>query len=136
MLNFLRNTYAVLRRELTRLAHQPMYFVLMLVLPVVSFAFFVMVDIAAITSVVSLIEVVTQFVIQKFHVHRKRAALVVACVCFVVSIPIGISLGHVAILEESSPALFGLDWLTFFDEVTNTVLMPVCALFSLSLIHI
>ena len=97
---------------------------------VVSFAFFVMVDIAAITSVVSLIEVVTQFVIQKFHVHRKRAALVVACVCFAVSIPIGISLGHVAILEESSPALFGLDWLTFFDEVTNTVLMPVCALFS------
>ena len=97
---------------------------------VVSFAFFVMVDIAAITSVVSLIEVVTQFVIQKFHVHRKRAALVVACVCFVVSIPIGISLGHVAILEESSPALFGLDWLTFFDEVTNTVLMHVCALFS------
>lgn len=40
---------------------------------VVSFAFFVMVDIAAITSVVSLIEVVTQFVIQKFHAHRKRA---------------------------------------------------------------
>jgi SNF family Na+-dependent transporter len=39
-------------------------------------------------AVVSLIEVVTQFVIQKFHVHRKRAALVVACVCFVVSIPI------------------------------------------------
>ena len=26
--------------------------------------------------------------------------------------------------------LFGLDWLTFFDEVTNTVLMPVCALFA------
>ena len=97
---------------------------------VVSFAFFVMVDIAAITSVVSLIEVVTQFVIQKFHAHRKRAALIVAGVCFVVSIPIGISLGHVAILDESSPALFGLDWLTFFDEVTNTVLMPVCALFS------
>ena len=97
---------------------------------VVSFAFFIMVDIAAITSVVSLIEVVTQFVIQKFHAHRKRAALIVAGVCFVVSIPIGISLGHVAILEEASPALFGLDWLTFFDEVTNTVLMPVCALFS------
>lgn len=55
---------------------------------------------------------------------------IVAGVCFLVSIPIGISLGHVAILEESSPALFGLDWLTFFDEVTNTVLMPVCALFS------
>ena len=39
-----------------------------------------------------------------------------------------------AILEEDSPALFGLDWLTFFDEVTNTVLMPVCALFSCLLV--
>lgn len=96
----------------------------------VSFAFFVMVVIAAITSVMSLIEVATQFVIQKFRASRKLSALIVALICFAVSIPVGISLGHVAILEESSPALFGLDWLTFFDEVTNTVLMPVCALFS------
>ena len=97
---------------------------------VVSFAFFFMVAIAAITSVVSLIEVVTQFVLQKFHINRKLSALVVAALCFAVSIPIGISLGHVAINEQSSPALFGMDWLTFFDEVTNTVLMPVCALFA------
>lgn len=97
---------------------------------VVSLFFFIMVDIAAITSIMSLIEVVTQFVIQKFHASRKKSALVVGVVCFLVSIPVGISLGHVAILEESSPALFGLDWLTFFDEVTNTVLMPVCALFA------
>ena len=95
-----------------------------------SFAFFLMVVIAAITSVMSLIEVATQFVIQKFRADRKVSALIVAGVCFLVSIPIGISLGHVAILEESGPALFGLDWLTFFDEVTNTVLMPVCAFFS------
>lgn len=96
----------------------------------VSFAFFVMVAIAAITSVMSLIEVATQFVIQKFKANRKLSAVIVAILCFLVSIPIGISLGHVAILEESSPTLFGLDWLTFFDEVTNTVLMPVCALFA------
>ena len=96
----------------------------------VSFAFFVMVVIAAITSVMSLIEVATQFVIQKFKANRKASALIVSAICFLVSIPVGISLGHVAILEESSPTLFGLDWLTFFDEVTNTVLMPVCALFS------
>lgn len=95
---------------------------------VVSFFFFAMVVIAALTSNMSLIEVATQFVLQKFHVARKKAALVVGLICFVVSIPIGISLGHVAILEESAPALFGLDWLTFFDEVTNTVLMPICAL--------
>ena len=96
----------------------------------VSFAFFIMVVIAAITSVMSLIEVATQFVIQKFRADRKRSALIVSGICFLVSIPVGISLGHVAILGESSPALFGLDWLTFFDEVTNTVLMPICALFA------
>ena len=98
---------------------------------IVSFAFFAMVVIAAITSVMSLIEVATQFVLQKFKVDRKKAALTVAAVCFAVSIPVGISLGQVAIMENpNGPTLFGLDWLTFFDEVTNTVLMPVCALFA------
>ncbi len=97
---------------------------------VVSFLFFAMVAIAALTSVISLVEVITQFFIQKSHAPRKRAALVAALLCFVISVPIGISLGRVGILEESGLNLFSLDLLTFFDEVTNTVLMPVCALFS------
>lgn len=97
---------------------------------IVSFFFFTMVTIAALTSIMSLYEVCTQFVLQKFHMNRKKAITIVSLVCLLVSIPVGISLGHVAILEESSPALFGLDWLTFFDEVTNTVMMPVCALFA------
>lgn len=37
---FLHDTYAVLHRELGRIAHQPMYFTLMVVLPVASFVFF------------------------------------------------------------------------------------------------
>lgn len=94
---------------------------------VVSFFFFSMVTIAAMTSIISLYEVCTQFVLQKFHFNRKKSAIFIGIICLLVSIPVGISLGHVAIMEESSPALFGLDWLTFFDEVTNTVLMPVCA---------
>lgn len=40
MPGFLSHTGAVMRREMYRLTHQPMYFVLMIVLPVVSFAFF------------------------------------------------------------------------------------------------
>ena len=95
---------------------------------IISFAFFLMVSIAAVTSVVSLLEVVTQFTLQSFRINRKKAAMAIMALCFLVSIPIGISLGHVAILGESGPALFGLDMLTFFDEVTNTVLMPVAAL--------
>lgn len=94
---------------------------------ILSFFFFAMVTIAAMTSIMSLYEVCAQFVLQKFHFHRKKTTIIIGVLCLLVSIPVGISLGHVAILEESSPALFGLDWLTFFDEVTNTVLMPVCA---------
>lgn len=94
---------------------------------IVSFFFFSMVTIAAMTSIMSLYEVCTQFVLQKFHCNRKKSAIVIGVICLLISIPVGISLGHVAIMEESSPTLFGLDWLTFFDEVTNTVLMPVCA---------
>ena len=102
---------------------------------IISFAFFSMVTIAALTSIMSLYEVCTQFVIQKFHFNRKLSAFVVGAICLAVSVPVGISLGHVAILEESSPTLFGLDWLTFFDEVTNTVLMPVCALLGCIAVH-
>ncbi len=97
---------------------------------VVSFFFFAMVAIAALTSVVSLVEVVTQFIIQSFRVDRRRAACGVTLVCLVVSIPVGISLGRVGILEEAGISIFGMDLLTFFDEVTNTVLMPVCAFFT------
>lgn len=97
---------------------------------ILSFFFFAMVTIAAMTSIMSLYEVCTQFVLQKFHFNRKISTIVVGVICLAVSVPVGISLGHVAILEESSPALFGLDWLTFFDEVTNTMLMPICAIFS------
>ena len=40
---------------------------------IVSLFFFAMVVIAALTSVISLMEVVTQFIIQKYKVNRKKA---------------------------------------------------------------
>ena len=83
--------------------------------------FFLMVTIAAITSVVSLVEVVTQFVIQKFKISRKMAAIVPMTMAMLISVLVSRSLG-------GHFALFGFDLLTFFDEITNTVLMPVCAL--------
>ena len=93
---------------------------------IVSFFFFGMVVIAALTSVISLLEVVTQFVIQKFKVHRKKAILIVALICFAISVPISISLGF-AITGKDAMTLCGQNWLDFIDMVTNTVLMPVCA---------
>jgi len=95
---------------------------------IVSFFFFTMVTIAALTSIISLYEVCTQFVIQKFHVKRVKAIATVSIICFLISIPIGSSLGHVAILEEAGLNIGGMDLLTYFDEVTNTLAMPFCAL--------
>ena len=97
---------------------------------VVSFFFFAMVVIAALTSVVSLVEVVTQLVIQRFKVVRHKAALFCVLVCGLVSIPVGISFGQVGIAEGAGISIGGLDLLSFFDEVTNVVLMPVCAFFA------
>ena len=83
--------------------------------------FFLMVAIAAITSVVSLVEVVTQFFIQKFHISRKRAAVLPMVLVMAISVPVSLSLG-------GHFSFFNFDLLTFFDEITNIVLMPVCAL--------
>lgn len=94
---------------------------------IVSFLFFGMVVIAALTSVISLLEVVTQFVIQKFRIHRKKAILIVSLICFALSVPISISLGY-SINGENILQILGKDLLTFIDDITNTVLMPVCAL--------
>lgn len=93
---------------------------------IVSCLFFGMVVIAALTSVISLFEVITQFIIQKFKVRRKKAILVVAILCFCCSIPIGISLGY-EVCGVNAMKLFGQNLLDFFDQVTNNVLMPICA---------
>ncbi len=83
--------------------------------------FFLMVTIAAVTSVVSLVEVVTQFFIQKYKISRKRAAVVPMSVAMVFAVFVALSLGgHFTV--------FDFDLLTFLDEITNTVMMPVCAL--------
>ena len=94
---------------------------------VVSLFFYAMVTIAALTSVISLFEVITQFAIQKFKVKRKIAILIVAIVCFLISVPIGISLG-MAINEKATMQIFGQNYLDFLDQIANIVLMPIGAL--------
>ena len=87
---------------------------------IVGFLFFVMVVIAALTSVMSLLEVVTQFIIQRWKVSRKIAVVIPFVLISVLSIPVSLSLGGAFTVS-------GMDLLTFMDEMTNTVLMPVVA---------
>ncbi len=96
---------------------------------IIEFVFFAMVVIAAVTSVISILEVSSQFVIQAFKGSRKRTTVVVALGTFALSIPIAISLGH-SLNGVAKMTVFGLDWLSFLDVMTNTILMPVCALLS------
>jgi NSS family neurotransmitter:Na+ symporter len=96
---------------------------------IIEFVFFSMVIIAAVTSVISILEAASQFIIQKFRVKRKLAVVSVALCAFVVSIPVGISLGN-ALVGRDGLQVFGMDMLSFLDAVTNIVFMPVCAFFS------
>lgn len=96
---------------------------------IIEFLFFAMVVIAAVTSVISIMEVSSQFIIQKYGVSRKKATAFIALILFVLSIPVGYSIGFM-LNGTKKLTVFGLDWLSFLDTVTNTVLMPVCALLS------
>ncbi|MBR2989106.1 MAG: sodium-dependent transporter [Clostridia bacterium] len=96
---------------------------------IIEFFFFAMVTIAAVTSVISIMEVASQFVIQKFKIKRKIATTIVAVITFAVSVPVSFSLGHL-LNGSTQMTIFGCDWLTFLDTVTNIVLMPICALLS------
>ena len=77
----------------------------------------------------SILEAVTQFVIQKFRIFRTRAALLVTGICVALSVPVGLSFGA-AMNGGSLMALFGRNLLEVLDMITNTILMPVCALFA------
>ena len=90
----------------------------------ISFFFFAMIVIAAVTSVISLVETGVQFVIQKFKAPRKIATLAVVGFCCLVSIPVAWSVGGAF---NETIIVFGTDLLTFMDEITNTVLMPIGA---------
>ncbi len=96
---------------------------------IIEFFFFAMVTIAAVTSVISIMEVASQFVIQKFKISRKVSVVFIAGITFVVAIPVGISLGDL-LNGKTNMTVFGLDWLSFLDTVTNTVFMPMCAFLS------
>lgn len=95
---------------------------------IVSFLFFGMVAIAAITSLISLIEVAAQYLIQRFKLKRKIACIIVAAFTFIVSIPIGISLGF-SLNDKTILTIGNLNLLEILDQIVNSIIIPVSALF-------
>ena len=61
----------------------------------------------------------------KFKWNRKLTCIIVFVVCTTLGLPSCLGYG---ILKEIT--LFGMDFLTFFDYISNSVLMPIVALFT------
>ena len=90
---------------------------------VIGAAFFILVLLAAITSSISVMEATTSMVMDKWKLSRTKACIII----FVISIILGIpsSLGNGI---WSKITILKMDFLTFFDYVSNSILMPIVAL--------
>ena len=100
---------------------------------VIGTVFFLLVIFAALTSSISLMEAVVSIIVDKFKVSRKAACLI----CFGISIALGIpsSLGNgIWNIDAIKNLLLGMDILSFFDFITNSVMMPIIAFITCILI--
>ena len=90
---------------------------------VIGAVFFVLVFFAALTSSISLMETVVSILQDKFHIERRVTCLIVLCGAIVIGIPSALGFG-----AWSGFAPLGMDILSFFDFITNSVLMPIVAI--------
>lgn len=92
---------------------------------IVGAAFFLLVFFAALTSAISLMETVVSIVSDKLKWSRVTATIVVAIFSILLGTPSSLGNGI-----WSGITVIGMDILTFFDFVTNSVLMPFVAFFT------
>lgn len=90
---------------------------------VIALLFFILVFFAAITSAISVMEAIVSSIMDKFRLSRKVACLIVIGICLLMGIPASLGNGL-----WSSIQILGMDFLTFFDYISNSVLMPIVAL--------
>lgn len=91
--------------------------------------FFVLVALAALTSSISLTETVTAVVMEKTKLSRVKSCGIV--IVFTIAVGMLSVLGYSA---WSDIKLFGMQFLDFFDFITNNLMMPVAALFTCILV--
>ncbi len=92
---------------------------------VIGAAFFIMVFFAAITSSISLMETVVSIFMDKFKIGRRASCLIVLGISLLLGIPS--SLGYSLWAEFE---ILGMQLLDFFDFASNSILMPIIALFT------
>ncbi len=85
-------------------------------------AFFILVFFAALTSSVSVMEAIVSMIMDKFKISRLKCCAIVAVITVILGIPSSLGNGI-----WSDIKLLGMDFLTFFDYLSNSVLMPIVA---------
>lgn len=90
---------------------------------VIGAIFFVLVFFAAITSSISLYETITSIFMDRFKLSRKVSVAIIYVITILLGIPSSLGHGlwaHITVL--------GMDFLTFFDYISNSVMMPILAI--------
>ena len=87
---------------------------------VVSLLFFVLLSLAALTSLISLHEVSTAFFHEELNISRKRAAVIVTVTTSIISAACSLSLG-----AYDGLVLFGRPLFDWFDFITGQIFLPV-----------
>ena len=97
---------------------------------VVGILFFVTVAFAALTSSVSIMEAIVSSVVDKFHMDRKKATLLVAAVTGVVGILVclGYNVLYFEAILPNTPAGKNAQILDILDYISNYILMPVVSI--------
>lgn len=90
---------------------------------VIGLVFFVLVFLAALTSSISILEAIVSNIIDKFAVSRTKAGVGIGILTLFLGIPSALGFGALGNIKP-----LGMDFLTFFDYVSNSVLMPIVAL--------
>ena len=86
----------------------------------ISLLFYMLLSMAALTSLMSLHEVSTAFLQEEMRISRKRAALIVTVSCTVMGVVCSLSLG-----AWSGLKVFGMTIFDMFDFVTGQLFLPI-----------
>ncbi len=87
---------------------------------IVGAMFFILVFFAALTSSISLMEAIVSIIQDRLKIKRTPAILILLAIALLLGIPSSLGNGiwsHIKII--------GMDFLTFFDFISNSVIMPV-----------
>ena len=91
---------------------------------IVSVLFYFLLVVAALTSTISMHEVVTAYVSEEFDMPRRKAATIVTVSCSLVGIVCSLSFG-----PFQSVKFFGMGIFDLFDYVSSNIFLPVGGMF-------